>query len=101
MDNLEKCNFIRLYHVKDKSGKYLKKSGGIYQVIDFFTLFNYTFLRRPAIDPNFWSHQLNTPTINNWQGLSFERICMCHIENIKKALGISAIAAEYFSWRSE
>ena len=101
LDNLEKCDFIRLYYVKDKSGKYLKKSGGIYQVIDFFTLFNYTFLRRPTTDPNFWSHQLNTPTINNWQGLSFERICMCHIDNIKKALGISAIAAEYFSWRSE
>lgn len=85
LDNLEKCDFIRLYHVKDRSGKYLKKSGGIYQVIDFFTFFNYTFLRRPTTDPNFWSHQLNTPAINNWQGLSFERICMCHIENIKRA----------------
>lgn len=100
LDNLEKCDFVRQYHVKDKSGKRLKTSGGIYQVIDFFTIFHYTFLTKQTTDINYWSHHLNTPEQNNWKGLSFERVCLCHIEAIKKALGISAISTEYFSWRS-
>lgn len=100
LDNLEKCDFIRLYHVKDKTGKKLKKSGGIYQIMDFFTVFHNMFLVRETTDQKYWSHHLNTPEQNNWYGLAFERICMYHIEQIKNAMGIGAISAEYFSWRS-
>ena len=100
LDNLEKCDFIRLYHIKDKSGRKLKKSGGIYQIMDFFTVFHNAFLSKETTDRKYWSNHLNTPEQNNWYGLAFERICMYHIEEIKGALGINAISTEYFSWRS-
>ncbi len=100
LDNLEKCDFIRLYHVKDSKGKKLKKTGGIYQVMDFFTIFHHSFLTNPTTDQHFWSNHIGTPVINTWYGLAFERVCMNHVEQLKKALGISNIGVEYYSWRS-
>ena len=38
---------------------------------------------------------------NTWYGLAFERICMLHIPQIKKRLGIEQIYMEYYSWRSK
>ncbi len=100
LDNLVACDFLRLYYVKDSKGKKLKKTGGIYQITDFFTIFHDTFLSSPTTDPNFWSRNLNSAKMNNWCGLAFERICMCHIEQIKQAIGIGSIGTEYYSWRS-
>lgn len=100
LDNLEKCDFIRIYHVKDSKGRKLKKTGGIYQVMDFFTIFHHSFLSSPTTDRNYWSNHIGTPVVNSWYGLAFERVCMYHIEQLKKALGISSIGVEYYSWRS-
>ena len=101
LNNLEKCDFIRLYHVKDNKGKNLKCTGGIYQIMDFFTVFHNTFMLTPTTDQHYWSNHLNTSTQNNWLGYAFERLCMYHIEEIKCALGIDRISTEYFSWRSK
>lgn len=100
LDNLVECDFLRLYYVKDSKGKKLKKTGGIYQIADSFTIFHDTFLSSPTTDRHFWSNHLGSSKINNWYGLAFERICMYHIEQIKQALGISSISTEYYSWRS-
>ena len=100
LENLEKCDFIRLYYVKDSTGRKLKKTGGIYQMMDFFTVFHNSLLSRPSTDPHYWSNHLGTPSMNTWLGLSFERICMYHVPQIKQALGIDRIGTEYFSWRS-
>jgi len=100
LDNLEKCDFIRVYYVKDSLGKKLKKTGGIYQIMDFFTMFHNSFLKHPSTDPHYWSNHLGTPTVNTWLGLAFEKVCAYHIEQIKHALRIDAIGTEYFSWRS-
>ena len=99
LSNLEKCDFIRLYHVKDSRGKNLKGSGGIYQMMDFFTVFHNSFMLTPTTDRHYWSNHLNTSVLNNWLGYAFERVCMYHIEEIKCALGIDRIGTEYFSWR--
>jgi len=101
LDNLKKCDFIRVYFVKDSLGKTLKKTGGIYQIMDLFTIFHNSFLTRPSTDPHFWSNHLDTPTLNTWFGLAFEKICAYHINQIKHALRIDAIGTEYFSWRSK
>ena len=37
--------------------------------------------------------------INTWMGLTFERICLTHIPQIKQALRIDGIKSEYYSWR--
>ena len=95
--NLQKCDFVRYYYVRTRR---VKKTGGLYQLTDFFTIFYNTFLVRPINDEHYWSHHLQSATIRTWQGLAFERVCMAHIPQIKRALGIEHIGTEYYSWRS-
>ncbi len=98
MMNLVKCDFIRYYYVKSKK---IKKNDGLYQLTDMFVIFYNTFVTQPVTDEHYWSMHINTPQINNWNGLSFERVCMLHIPQIKQALGIDRIGVEYYSWRSK
>ena len=98
LQNLIKCDFVRYYFVKTKK---IKKTDGLYQLVDFFAIFHNTFLTRPISDESYWSHNLQTPMMNTWLGLAYERVCMAHISQIKRALGIDRIAAEYYSWRSK
>lgn len=37
---------------------------------------------------------------NTWAGLSFEMLCLSHVETIKQVLGISGIQTLVCSWRS-
>lgn len=98
LQNLIKCDFVRYYFVKTKK---IKKTDGLYQLVDFFAIFHNIFLTRPISDESYWSHNLQTPMMNTWLGLAYERVCMAHIPQIKRALGIDRIAAEYYSWRSK
>ena len=34
-----------------------------------------------------------------WSGLAFERVCMQHIAQIQKALGISGVICNFYAWR--
>lgn len=94
LDNLVNCDFLRLYN----NGT--MKNGGIYQLVDFFTLFYHTFGKRRTTDSNYWSNMLNSPKQNNFYGLAFERVCLCHFRQIAKALGVSNIHTEFYAWRS-
>lgn len=98
LENLQNCDFIRYYHIRDKK---INISNGIYQLTDFYVQFYNDFCRRDTTDEHFWTNSLNTSQQNNWYGLAFERLCMAHIAQIKQALGISAIRTEYYSWRSK
>ena len=84
LEELESCGFIRKYRAFG-----MKSKNAMYQLIDNFTLFYYQFLKDFSTDENFWSHKINTPLTNNWKGLTFERICLEHIKQIKFKLGIS------------
>ena len=47
-----------------------------------------------------WQAQQNEPKVNVWRGLSFERVCLQHLEQIKASLGISGIRTKAYAWRS-
>ncbi len=93
LEELEACGFIRKYYAFG-----MKKKNAIYQLMDFFTLFYYQFLHKQSNDQHFWSNQINTPTVNTWEGLAFERVCLSHLKQIKQKLGISGILTEANSW---
>ena len=42
--------------------------------------------------------QINTPEVNAWCGLAFERVCLEHVSQMKQALGISGVLSEECSW---
>jgi hypothetical protein len=93
LEELESCGFIRKYYAFG-----MKKKSAIYQLIDCFTLFHFKFLQERPTDEHFWTNQINTPAVNIWMGLAFERVCMEHIHQIKKKLGIAGVLTEVNSW---
>ena len=95
LDNLEYCDFIRQYL---NGGR---QNGGIYQITDFYLLFYFQFCTKKHTDSHFWRNMMGTPVINNWYGLSFERVCLYHIQEIVHALRYDTIHTECYSWRSK
>ena len=93
LKELEDCDFIRTYYAYG-----MKKKNAIYQLTDCFTLFYYKFLVDHPTDEHFWSNQINTPKVNTWMGLAFERVCLAHVGQIKKKLGISGVLTDVNSW---
>ena len=93
LEELESCGFIRKYYAFG-----MKKKNAVYQLIDCFTLFHFKFLQDEPTDEHFWTNQINTPAVNTWMGLAFERVCMQHVAQIKNKLGISGVLTEINSW---
>lgn len=95
--NLESCGFIRKYA---NYGCTDRKA--LYQLVDFFTLFYFRFLRESSFrNLQYWSTLQRTPRFYVWAGISFEILAMEHIDQIKKKLGISGVATSVYSWRSK
>ncbi len=93
LEELESCGFIRKYNAFG-----MKKKNAVFQLMDFYTLFYYKYLENGPTDRNFWTNQINTPEINSWSGLAFERVCLDHVEKIKQKLGISGVYTDINAW---
>ena len=93
LEEMESCGFIRKYYAFG-----MKKKNAVYQLMDCFTLFHFKFLEEIPTDEHFWTNQMNTPVVNTWMGLAFERVCMEHVNQIKTKLGISGVLTEVNSW---
>jgi hypothetical protein len=98
LSDLLNCDFVRCYYVRKKRG--VSKSV-IYQLTDFFTLFHYKYGMKAVTDTDYWSKLMHTSEVLAWQGLAFEKICLTHVNQIKKALGIDRIYTDCYSWRSK
>ena len=96
LQELEECKFIRKYNAIDK-----KTKDGIYQLTDFYTLFYFKFIQKNEYnDPRFWSTSIDSPQHRSWSGYAFEQVCLAHIDQIKRKLGISGVQCKTASWRS-
>ena len=107
LEELESCGFIRSYEpYMPESARTNRRGIGerqrrdtLFQLVDPFTLFHFQVMRKAdAHDSNYWSKNQNSHVYSTWSGLSFEMLCLNHAEQIKKALGISGITANVFSW---
>lgn len=96
LDDLENSGFIRRYQAIGA-----KTKNACYQLMDNFTLFYFRFMAEKSnVDKNFWSKIQMSPVYHNWCGLAFERVCLWHTEQIKKALGVSGVITTEYSWRA-
>ena len=96
LNELEESSFIRSYHAFGK-----KQNNKLYQLTDLYSLFYLKFIEKNARDDeNFWINTIETPTYFNWSGYAFEIVCLHHISDIKKALGISGIQTSISTWQS-
>ncbi len=95
LENLEKCDFIRRYKAFGK-----RQRDVLYQLTDMYTLFYLRFIKGyNGMNENAWSC-LSDGKRNSWAGYAFEQVCLTHVNQIKKALGISGIASDVCSWNS-
>ena len=96
--NLENCDFIRKYNVrelpKDDSGRPDPSQAAASDGITGGEI-------PPRLLDENLVNSINSPKQNTWYGLAYERLCMAHIPQIKEALGIQRIRTEYYSWRSK
>lgn len=98
LKELEECDFVRSYFTREKK---VKRTEKLYQLTDMFCLFHLHFAQKGITDGHYWEHHLNTPELNAWSGIAFERAVLHHIEQIKAALGINRIGVEYYAWQSK
>lgn len=94
LEDLCRCDFIRKYSAFGK-----KERESIFQLTDMFSLFYLRFVKGyNGKDPNHWVNMMDSPLQNTWRGYAFEQVCLLHIPQIKKALGINGIQSDISSW---
>lgn len=96
LDELEESGFILKYKPLGKKAK-----NSIYQLVDFYTHFYLKFIAEsPPGETNQWMNMIDNPRYRAWSGYAFEQVCLYHLPQIKKALGISGVQSTSSSWRS-
>ncbi len=93
LETLESSGFVRSYRSFGA-----KKKNAIFQLIDPFTLFHFRFLDAPPSDEHFWTSTLMSSAQSAWRGLAFERLCLLHLRQIRRALGVGAVHVEAYGW---
>ena len=94
---LEQCDFIRTYATPGKVSR-----GRLYQLIDNFTLFYFKFVEgRAGRTPDFWTASQSSQSVRSWCGFAYERVALLHVEEIKRALGISGVVTRVYGWNYE
>ena len=97
LQELEQCGFIRKYVLPGR-----KVKGAIYQLMDNFTLFYFKFIaNNTRHDRHFWTSSLDSPFHVAWEGLACERLCLWHVDQIKRALQIGGVLTNSYAWRHE
>ena len=96
LHDLERSDFIFAY---SRYGN--KTNNAIYRIKDFYTLFYTKFVaHHDSKDKAYWQHLLTTPAVSAWQGLSFELLCLLHLDEVKHALRIDVMLNNSSTWRS-
>lgn len=96
LQELDESGFVRKYVPFGK-----KSRESLYQLTDFYSLFYLSFIENTsANDKNNWLNTLDSPKQRAWSGYAFEQVCLCHVDEIKKALGISGVETHTSAWRS-
>lgn len=95
LDNLERCDFIVSYSQFGNKNKL-----ALYRLSDFYTLFYFHFVfGNNSRDEQYWQHHYTDRSVESWEGFTFEEVCLRHLSQIKRGLGISGMATEASSWR--
>lgn len=94
LEELVDCDFISFYDPLIN-----KKKEAIYKLTDLYSLFYLKFIKSNKNGgKGTWQLLSNKSSFTTWSGYAYENICMIHINQIKKALGISGIYSTTSSW---
>lgn len=93
--DLEESGFICSYISLDS-----KQKNTLYRLSDYYTAFYFRFIKNGKYQGrDAWTNLIDNPTQRTWQGFAFEQICLDHVWQIKKALGISGVQSNNVAWK--
>lgn len=96
LKNLVDNEFIRAYNFYGR-----KKRDTVYQLADFYSMFYFAYIKdNYGRDEHFWTNSVDLPSRRSWAGYTFEQLCLYHIEQIRRSIGISAVQCETSAWFS-
>jgi len=96
LEELELCGFIRRYRAFGK-----KERQSLFQLTDFFTLFYFNFMSDLKFnDEHYWTNFIENAGHRAWSGYAFEQVCLAHLPQIKRKLGIAGVLTNSASWKS-
>ncbi len=91
---LEASSFILSYVPFGK-----KKNEKHYKLTDPFCIFYLNFVEdKEHLNEELWKENVASHLIITWRGFAFENVCFKHIEEIKRALGISGVRTSCSAW---
>lgn len=94
LEELARSGFISIYGGHEK-----KVKESLYRLTDFYSLFYLTFIaplgKGSQMD---FTSLSDLPKWKTWSGYTFENVCLLHVQEIRKALGISGMASSVFSF---
>ena len=95
LEELTESGFISPYIPLKKNVK-----DSIYKLTDEYSLFYLKFIENSkSKGPGTWIKFSTGSSWKSWSGYAFESICMKHVAQIKKALGIENVYTETSTWR--
>ena len=94
LEELEECGFIIKMKLFPKD-----KKEAVYKLCDNYSIFYFKYIKSNSGTDDFWAKSFRSPSIKSWSGFAFERICLQHISQIKKSIGIAAVATTEHTWR--
>ena len=63
-----------------------------YRLKDCFCIFYLKYLYgKKDLDEHFWRNSSGKSGTQSWSGVAFEQVCLSHLENLRRALGINGI----------
>jgi uncharacterized protein len=97
LEELLESGFVQQYFPFGKATK-----DAVFKLCDEYTIFYLKFIENSkAAGEGAWLNKSQTPVYRIWCGLAFENLCLKHVPQIKKGLGISGIYTEQSLWRSD
>jgi uncharacterized protein len=97
LEELFQSGFVQQYFPFGNSSK-----DAIFKLCDEYTIFYLKFIENSkASGAGAWVNKSQSAAYKIWCGFAFENICLKHIAQIKKGLGIAGIYTEQSIWRSD
>ena len=97
LEELTESGFITVYVPLDKKSK-----DALYRLSDEYSLFYLKFIEGTrSTGKNTWVQKSMSASWRSWSGYAFENICLRHVPQLKKELGIEGVYSEESSWRGQ
>ena len=94
IDELIESGFVTKYSPFGKRSK-----DALYRLSDEYSMFFLKYINdNRSGGPGVWQKLSRSRSYESWSGLSFENVCLKHVDQIKSALKISAVYSKNSSW---